>query len=184
METLKNEIEILRNLDHPNICRLVEVHETEGSVYLIMELVEGRPLLDLEDFEPIPKEKRIPIFKQISSVLHYLKSKSIIHRDIKPDNVLLTPTGHIKVIDFGLSISENSDKKDFRRVGTPGFIAPEVINYKKGSLKGYGAESDIYSLGIMLYCAIVGEHPFDGKDYQEVLANNYQAKINFDKSQI
>lgn len=165
VESLRKEIEILRSLDHPNICRLIEVHETEGSVYLIMELVEGSPLLDLESFEPIPKEKRTPIFKQITSVLYYLKTKSIIHRDIKPDNVLLTPSGHVKVIDFGLSISANSEKNAFRRVGTPGFIAPEVINYKKGSLKGYGVESDIYSLGIMLYCAIVGEHPFDGEDY-------------------
>ena len=130
-----------------------------------MELVEGSPLLDLEDFDPIPKETRVSIFKQISSALYYLKSKSIIHRDIKPDNILLTPSGHVKLIDFGLSLSTNLAKTEFRRVGSPGFIAPEVINCKKDSLKGYGFKSDVYSLGIVLYCAIVGEHPFDGKDY-------------------
>ena len=130
-----------------------------------MELVEGSPLLDLQDFDPIPRETRVSIFKQISSALYYLKSKGIIHRDIKPDNILLTPSGHIKLIDFGLSLSTNLAKADYRRVGTPGFIAPEVLNSKKDTLQGYGFESDVYSLGIVLYCAIVGEHPFDGKDY-------------------
>ena len=174
----------MRSLNHPNICSLIEVHETQGSVYLIMELVEGSPLLDLEGFEPIPREKRASILRQLSSALYYLKRKCIIHRDIKPDNILLTPSGHIKLIDFGLSISTKTEKHNFKRVGTPGFIAPEIINYKNASLKGYGVESDVYSLGVLLYCMIVGEHPFDGEDCQEVLANNYQAIINFDKKSI
>jgi len=174
----------LRTLEHPNICKLIEVHETENSLYLVIELIDGSPLLDLEKFDPIPKEKRISIFKQISSALFYLKSKNIIHRDLKPDNILLTSAGNIKVIDFGLSLSTPCAINEFTKVGTPGFIAPEVINCNKKSLKGYGIESDIYSLGVILYCAIVGEHPFNGENYNQVLSNNFKGKIDFDKEQI
>lgn len=181
--SLIQEIQIHRKMSHPNIAQFIEVHETNGTVYLVLELVEsGAPLLDLEDCPIIPKKERLSYLRQIAQVLSYVAQQGIIHRDIKPDNIMVRQDGQIKVIDFGLSAPTSSKTAQLRKVGTPGFLAPEIINKRRGGR--YGCAVDIYALGVTYYCMVAGEHPFDGVDCQAVLMNNQIGSIDYEHPEI
>lgn len=189
---MRREIQVLRQTDHPNIVKLIEVHETFNTIYLIFELIEGSPIIDLNNILILGIQKRLQIIRQLAIVLNYLhKDQNVIHRDIKPDNILLIDQGNtIKVVDFGLAIRDRplqvaSGLMDldrplpnrFAKVGTPGFLAPEIINGKKE--EGYGYKIDIFSLGIIYFCMITGVHPFDGSNFEEIVSNNQKGRIDF-----
>src|SRR4051812_39030203 len=128
-----NEIDLMRTLDHDNVIKLYEVHETEKSLYLVMELVQGKSLQDIivkESFRKDYSSKQImEMIRSIVDALAYMSLKGIMHRDLKPDNILIDKKGKPKIVDFGLATYINEQEYIFKKCGTPGYIAPEVFKY-------------------------------------------------------
>ena len=144
-----NEINIMRNLNHPNIIKLYEVYEGEFHIYLVLELLKGGELFDriIKKGHYVERDASI-VIRKLLWALEYLHQKGIMHRDIKPENLILKDDNEyeIKLADFGLA--EYEDKKEllFKRCGTPGYVAPEVLEDKK-----YDTKVDIFSAGVILY---------------------------------
>mmetsp|Transcript_12437 Transcript_12437/g.14252 ORF Transcript_12437/g.14252 Transcript_12437/m.14252 type:complete len:151 (+) Transcript_12437:484-936(+) len=130
LKSVSNEIRILKRLDHPNLIKLHSVHETPSKIYLVMDLVKGVTLTDyLKDKRKLRLEEQEAkkIFKQIIEGVDYLHSKNICHRDIKLENILITESGVIKILDFGFAVKFNPNKKLSTYCGTPNYMAPELI---------------------------------------------------------
>ena len=188
IKSIKNEINILRNLNHKNIISFEEVSETKNSLYIIMEYLEGSTLMDLANLEIPIKTERIKLMKELLQVASYLETQKIIHRDIKPDNLLFqiskvngVEIKQIKLIDFGLSASMEESSHIFKTCGTVGFMAPEVFLQKESDeVLNYNYKSDIFSLGIIFFCMIFGKHPFYGKTVNDSLQKNKAAIINWE----
>jgi serine/threonine protein kinase len=181
---LINELEILRVMNHKNIIEFYEIHESKNSLYIVMELLEGGEVFKLSKGK-IDKEKCYHIMKSTLEALVYLDSHGIIHRDLKPDNIIFKhkdvdfKDNVIKLVDFGLSSFIDAEEYIFRRCGTPGFVAPEVINApKKGPIK-FSSKCDVFSVGVIFCFMLTGAIPYDGDSFSDVLANNKAATIDF-----
>jgi len=175
-----DEISILRECSHPSIIKLCEVQETDNSIYLIMEYFEGETLMDLNSKTPYDFQKRVTAALRICSGLSYLHSKDIVHRDIKPDNILINDSNQVRIIDFGLSRSSTQNLGRLIKVGTPGFVAPELLKSRRDMIPTLEENkyADIYSFGIVYYCMITGTNPFDDSSYDEIIAKNKLNEIN------
>ncbi|KAM3140657.1 hypothetical protein pb186bvf_007255 [Paramecium bursaria] len=174
---LAREIDILRKLNHETCVHLHEQFIDEKYVYLVLDYVRGGELFDyLDSQKQILGEKSIrnimlPLFEGIE----YLHSIGLIHRDLKPQNILVRNKECLDLVitDFGLSTNVHLEA-DQNQCGTVGFLAPEII-------KGlhYDEKIDIFSLGVILYILYAGEPPFDDKDSTKALKKNRQAIINY-----
>jgi hypothetical protein len=157
------ERQILASLDHPHICRLLDGGVTEAGVpYLVMEFVDGIRLLDYCRQEELGERERLQLFRQICQSVQYAHQNLIVHRDIKPGNVLVTRQGEAKLMDFGIAkVLAASGERDQTQTAfaamTPDYASPEQI---KG--QPITTQSDIYSLGVLLYELLTGRRP--GKD--------------------
>ena len=157
---LFNEIHILKNLDHPNIVKMYESFEDEKRYYIVTEICKGGELFD----EIIARGKftekdAAVLMKQVLSCVNYCHKNNIVHRDLKPENVLLEANkdfDQIKIIDFGTSLQFDPSKFLDEKLGTPYYIAPEVLNKK------YNEKCDIWSCGVILYIILSGVPPFNG----------------------
>ena len=188
--SLWKEIEILRSISgKKNIITLHEVHETKNSIYLIMDLVEGRDLLSLIRNSEITLDMIREIAYGILAGLEALSQDNIFHRDIKPANIMLRKTRDVTVndvviVDFGLAASSQDTKFIFKRCGTPGYIAPELISLKNVE-KNFSIplKSDVYSVGVVLYYLCTKEPLFDKSDFdcKMVLKANLQSRVVFPK---
>ena len=169
---IMDEIEILKNLDHPDIVRIIEFYNTETSYYLINEYCKYGELY--EQVKNEFSETQIAVmFRQILSGIAYLHSNNIIHRDLKLENILINDIEKsittnedlflVKIIDFGTAKIFDKNKMPRAIVGSIYYIAPEVI------LKKYGKECDMWSLGVILYMFIVGHAPFDGRSNRDIM---------------
>ena len=154
--SLLNEIAILKCLSgHPNIIKLHQIHEDKSKVHLIMDLLTGGDLSEIISQQKIPVHEVSSILRQILSALKEMHSKKIIHRDIKPENILLSSkVAPYKIVlaDFGFSafLETDIDKFIYKRCGTPGFVAPEILNYDRG-MPFYNEKVDIFSAGSLFY---------------------------------
>jgi len=176
---LINEIDIMRTIHHENIIRLYFVYETEKYVYLVMELVQGKPLQDvlkktnfvMNDWS---ESRVMETIRSILDALNYIKSKGLMHRDLKPGNMLIEKHGgKIKIIDFGLATFINASDYLFKKCGTPGYIAPEVFKYdSKVPSTFYDDKCDVFSAGCIFFYMLFGKSMMEGKDSSEVLENN------------
>jgi TolB-like protein/Tfp pilus assembly protein PilF len=157
-------------LNHPNICTIYEVGEAEGQAYIAMELVEGRSLSDALGEEGLPPDVVLRCGVQIADALEHAHEHSIVHRDLKCANVMLTPEGRAKVLDFGLAkrvTGENLSEAVTRSqpsltqagmlTGTLAYMAPEQLRGEPAD-----ARSDIWALGVVLYEMATGARPFKG----------------------
>lgn len=183
VESLKKEIKILRDLDHPNCIKLCEVHETENSLYLVMELLSGGEIQNVNRLQVLPLEKRKVVIKSCLEALVYLESKQIMHRDLKPSNIIFKNSEknpfEIKLVDFGLSDYTHTSTFIHKKCGTPGFIAPEVINLRSKTVD-YNTSCDMFSLGMIFFCLISGRLPYDGENFNQVYENNRIGFIDFE----
>ncbi len=153
---IRLEAQILARLLHDNVVRLYDFGEFEGTSFLVMEEVNGTSYL--RRWRELPLIERLKIIAQVAEALDYAHHQGVIHRDVKPGNVLLTTTNQAKLSDFGLSTTteHTDDTKSIR--GTPHYMSPEQSS---GSRLGH--YTDIYSLGVMLYESAVGTVPYSGK---------------------
>jgi len=151
-----NEVEIMRALDHENILKLYEVYETEKSIYLVLELVQGRTLQEMLKKQVFKEENsEVKITNAVRALLEanaYKAIKGVMHRDLKPDNILMDKNEKIKVIDFGLATFLDVSEFIFKKCGTPGYIAPEVFKFDaKNPKTAYDGRCDVFSVGCILY---------------------------------
>lgn len=151
-----NEIELMRILDHDNIIKLYEVYETEKSIYLVLDLIQGKSLQDTLKKSTFKEEysdvKIFNIIRSILDALAYLASKGIMHRDLKPDNILLEKGEKVKIVDFGLATYIDVPEYIFKKCGTPGYIAPEVFKYdQKDPATNYNDKCDVFSAGSIFF---------------------------------
>jgi calcium-dependent protein kinase len=170
MKQLKDEIAILKQLDHPNIVRLEEVYETPDHMFLILELCSGGEMLDrLNSQKGFHYSEKVAAdyVKIMVNAIRYIHEHNITHRDLKLENFLLqdrTETSDLKLIDFGLSRHFKKSEKMTVPVGTPYYVAPEV-------LRGvYDEECDLWSLGVITYMLLSGTPPFPGQGEGEILS--------------
>src|SRR5579859_894090 len=172
-ERLKQEARTASALNHPNICTIYEVGEDAGEVFIAMEYIEGQTLSELIHQGSLPLEKVLRYSSQISSALAHAHEKGVIHGDLKPSNIIVTPQGDAKILDFGLARRGNPvefDRKTLETAagdsefahgghggGTFPYMAPEQIEGHDAS-----ARTDIWSFGVVLYEMISGTYPFQG----------------------
>ncbi len=158
------ERQILASLDHPNIARLIDGGNTEAGVpYLVMEYIEGRTILKFCDEKRLDIDARIDLFRKICAAVHYAHQNLVVHRDLKPGNILVTDEGVPKLLDFG--IAKILDTKHIPqtvavtragdRLLTPEHASPEQILGRQVT-----TASDIYSLGVLLYELLTGRRPY------------------------
>lgn len=183
--SLINEIEVMQQLDHPYVMKLEEVHESKNSIYLVLELLEGGELLNyISSKQNLGYRDYWKVMKCILEALAYMNNKGIMHRDLKPDNMILKTNDKLqnctlKLVDFGLATVHDIPEYLFKRCGTPGFVAPEVINAPSNTNIHYSPKCDVFSAGIIFYVLLTEKSPFDGRSFKEILQKNKACKINF-----
>ncbi len=175
------EIEILIETDHPNIIKIFEYFVDDINYILICEFIGGGDLYNsITKFTKFSEETAASIMFQIFSAICYLHSKSIVHRDIKPENILVENWSlkhdeiSLKIIDFGTSNYYNPNDKLSLKIGSPYYIAPEVIKNE------YNEKCDIWSCGVLMYILIVGKPPFYGNSVNEIM--DHVSKGKYDMS--
>jgi serine/threonine-protein kinase len=164
LKGLEREANILKNVDHPVLPRIVDIINENGTIYVIMDFVEGKPLSDVLKQEGAQKQSDVIEWgRALASALDYLHSMNppIIYRDMKPSNVMLKPDGSVKLIDFGTAkeyVIENN--ADTTALGTRGYAAPEQFGDSQGrGIYNTDARTDIYNLGATLYHLVTGKNP-------------------------
>jgi eukaryotic-like serine/threonine-protein kinase len=170
------ERQALALMDHPNIARVLDAGSTDsGRPYFVMELVRGIPITDYCDQNSVAPQERLELFMSVCDAIQHAHQKGIIHRDVKPSNILVTlhdDTPVVKVIDFGVAkainqrLTEKTLFTSFRgMIGTPLYMSPE-----QAAMSGLDVDtrSDVYSLGVLLYELLTGTTPFDKKRLHEV----------------
>jgi Tol biopolymer transport system component len=177
----QREAEVLASLNHPNIAAIHDLEETNGTRYLVLELVEGETLADRIARGPIQADEALGIAKQIAEALEAAHERGIIHRDLKPANIKLTPEGQVKVLDFGLAKAMSSTPVTATLsnsptllsgsmggmiIGTAAYMSPEQARGRDADQR-----SDIFAFGCVLYEMITGQQAFQGEDVSDVLAS-------------
>ncbi|KAK0534445.1 hypothetical protein OC842_002634 [Tilletia horrida] len=171
---IRQEIAILKKLNHPNVVKLYEVLDdpSQDGLYMVFENCPDGPVIDVhmhEQAQPLDEDVAREYFAQILLGIEYLHSNEIIHRDIKPDNILLTSDRQIcKIVDFGVSeiFLKPDEDKLAKGAGTPAFMSPELCTAGSGDL--HAMADDIWALGVTLYCMVVGRLPFEKSQIYEL----------------
>jgi eukaryotic-like serine/threonine-protein kinase len=160
LDRLRTEARNSAALSHPNIAQMYDYGEQERSGYLVMELVVGEPMADLLEREPVlPPLRLLPILSQTARALHAAHVAGVVHRDVKPGNILIDRAGVVKITDFGVSLAANQVPMTATGMvmGTAQYLSPEQAVGQAAT----GA-SDVYALGIVAYESVVGNRPFTG----------------------
>ena len=181
---IKNEIDILKKLSHPNIVRIYEFYESTNCFYLINEFCDQGELYNYINNSLLNEQQLSIIFYQVFSGLCYLHENNILHRDIKPENILISKKEQdlntkeeyfwIKIIDFGTAKIFEKGEREKKIVGSAYYIAPEVLD------QNYNEKCDTWSVGVILYMFLVGRAPFDGYNNEEII-NSIRTK-NYDEN--
>jgi serine/threonine protein kinase len=162
------EIKVQASLDHPNIAALHTALRLDNQLMMLMEFVEGVTLEHMLKSGPIPITRSVDYVAQVLSALSYAHSHGVVHRDIKPANIILTPTGTIKLMDFGIAKLAVDRKltQTGATVGSLYYMSPEQIN----GATDLDSRTDIYSLGVALYEIVTGARPFQGDSEYSIMS--------------
>ncbi|KAM3604065.1 uncharacterized protein V6R79_005895 [Siganus canaliculatus] len=179
-EVVKNEIQIMNNLDHASLIQLYAAYESRNDIILVLEYVGGGELFDriIDENYTLMELDAVVFIRQICEGLQHMHKMYILHLDLKPENILCVNRvmNKIKIIDFGLARIYKPREKLRVNFGTPEFLAPEVINYDFVSFN-----TDMWSLGVISYMLLSGLCPFLGDDDNQTLNNILACKWNFDE---
>jgi serine/threonine-protein kinase len=168
------EIQVQASLDHPNIASVHNAFALNNEVFMVMELVEGETLESLLAHGPIPTARAVDYACQVLTALSVAHLHGIIHRDVTPANIIVTPEGGIKLTDFGLAKAPAQLRltQSGRLMGSPAFMSPEQVR----GASTLDARTDIYSMGAVLYAMVTGRKPFDGDDAFTIMRAQVETK--------
>ena len=164
---LKREVILARKVGHPNVCRIFDIGESDGFHYVSMEYVEGMTLSDLLLVRgKLPEEEGLKMLRQVVMALQEAHRAGVIHRDLKPQNIMVDVAGRAFIMDFGISFSEDVGRltNTGMMIGTPRYMAPEQFGEAPSDLR-----ADIYALGIIFYEVFTGRLPFEAKTPANVM---------------
>lgn len=174
---LRQEVEIMRAIDHPNICKMLDFYEEESHFYIILELIQGGELFDhllkKNNYSESDAREMIDV---IVNVVEYLHSKNIVHRDLKAENLLmmhLEDDAELKLCDFGAS-AYASEPTLTDTVGTPNYVAPEILQCQP-----YGKAVDIWAIGVITFLLLSGNYPFDDHNQIKLFTKIKKGKYDF-----
>jgi [calcium/calmodulin-dependent protein kinase] kinase len=166
LDLIRKEIAIMKKLDHPNLVSLIEVLDdpNDDLLYMVLEMCKKGPVMHVgfdAIADPYEPERCRLWFRDMILGIEYLHAQGIIHRDIKPDNCLVTHDDILKVVDFGVSemFEHNTNMNTAKYAGSPAFMPPELCVAKHGEVSGRAC--DIWSMGVTLYCLAFGHIPFE-----------------------
>src|SRR3954452_5526923 len=163
LERFHGEVRVARLVSHPNVCRVYDIGEIEGMPFISMEYVDGEDLASLLlRIGRLPADKAVETSRKLCAGLTAAHDRGVIHRDLKPQNIMINKRGEVVIMDFGLAaISDQLSGAEIRN-GTPAYMAPEQL---KGA--GVTARSDLYALALVLYEVFTGKRPFDANAVQQ-----------------
>ncbi len=163
---LIREAQAAASLDHPNICQVFGIHEEDGKTFIAMAYIDGPSLADKIKERPLPLDEALDIAVHIAEGLQEAHEKGIVHRDIKPQNVMLTAKRQVKIMDFGLAAVAGRSRltKSGTTLGTPAYMAPEQLEAKEADRR-----ADIWALGCVLYETLTQRTPFEA-EYEQAIA--------------
>ena len=168
-----NELEILKEIDHPSIINCTGFAQDDKYLYFVFEFIKGGDLFNLLKIENcFSKEKAQFYAGQIVFVFEYLHSRNIVYRNLKPENIFICENGYIKIADF--QFAKTVTDRTYTMCGTPGYLAPEIILNR-----GHGLSVDWWALGVLLYEMICGVDPFADDDPMKVYQNILEGNIKF-----
>ena len=157
------EVRIARQVSHPNVCRVYDVGESDGRLFLSMEFVDGEDLASLlRRIGRLLDDKAVEIAQQLCAGLAAAHRSGVLHRDLKPSNVMIDGKGRARITDFGLAIAASEADHQTSPAGTPGYLAPELLDGAAPSV-----QSDLYALGLVLYELFTGKKAFDASSLAE-----------------
>ncbi len=157
------EVRMARQVSHPNVCRVYDVGESEGMLFLSMEFVDGEDLESLlRRIGRLPEDKAVEVAQQLCAGLAAAHRSGVLHRDLKPSNVIIDGMGRARITDLGLAIAATEATQGAGPAGTPGYLAPELL---EGA--GPSVQSDLYALGLVLYELFTGKRAFQASSLGE-----------------
>lgn len=181
IELLQREIQILQSLNHPNIVKMLDVAQTSNNIYIYLEFCNGGSLKDYLKKKGgfLSEKEAIIFFKELCEAFKSMELQHIVHRDMKPENVLIN-NDQVKISDFGFSrIIEEGDPNYYSRLGTPLYMPPQILRGEK-----YSAKCDVWSVGILLFYMLYGFHPFIPKGEESKIGSLQQLLKNIDMKDI
>jgi serine/threonine-protein kinase len=178
VEHFRREARLMMLLEHPRIVHAYEYGEHKGLHYITMEFVEGRALDQaVEDSGGLPAAAALKVASQVAEALHYMQREGYIHRDVKPENILLDLKGDAKVCDLGFATEIRAPRATLRTrdeaLGTAAYVSPEQARGEADLKVG----TDIYSLGLTLYFMLTAHVPFDGEDNEVIMAERFSEGV-------
>lgn len=161
---LIDEVRVAREITHPNACRVHDLGEVDGHLFLSMEYIDGEDLASLlRRIGKLPHVKALALAREICSGLAAAHDRGVIHRDLKPGNIMIDGRGHARITDFGLAAFEERDERLGAMVGTPSYMAPEQLDEKPASVA-----SDLFALGLVMFELWTGRRMFTGGSFREI----------------
>ena len=165
LERFHGEVRVARLVSHPNVCRVYDIGEIEGMPFISMEYVDGEDLAGLlTRIGRLPADKAVDTARRLCAGLASAHDRGVIHRDLKPQNIMMNKRGEVVIMDFGLAAIAGELTGAEARNGTPAYMSPEQL---KGA--GVTAKSDLYALGLVLYELFTGKKPFDAQSVQQLI---------------
>lgn len=159
LDRYRTEVRLARRVTHVNVLRVYDIVEADGEVFISMEYVDGEDLASLlRRVGRLTGEKVVQIARQLCAGLAAAHDRGVLHRDLKPANIMIDGQGQVRIADFGIASLASQVEASGSLVGTPAYMAPELFDGRSPSVR-----SDLYALGIVLYEALVGKPPFDGR---------------------